>query len=53
MMEVGSHAPALDQGRVDGVDFDIAVFTNLTRDHLDYHGDTETYGAAKKRLFFS
>ena len=48
-MEVSSHA--LDQGRVDAVDFDIAVFTNLTRDHLDYHGDMESYGAAKKKLF--
>ena len=48
-MEVSSHA--LDQGRVDGVDFDIAVFTNLTRDHLDYHGDMESYGEAKRKLF--
>ncbi len=48
-MEVSSHA--LDQGRVDGVHYDIAVFTNLTRDHLDYHGDMESYGAAKARLF--
>ena len=47
-MEVSSHA--LDQGRVDGVHFDVAVFTNLTRDHLDYHGDMASYGAAKKKL---
>ncbi len=48
-MEVSSHA--LDQGRVDAVHFDVAVFTNLTRDHLDYHGDMAAYGAAKARLF--
>ncbi|GAP67164.1 UDP-N-acetylmuramyl-tripeptide synthetase [Mizugakiibacter sediminis] len=48
-MEVSSHA--LDQGRVDAIDFDVAVFTNLTRDHLDYHGTMEAYGAAKARLF--
>ncbi len=48
-MEVSSHA--LDQGRVNGVDFDIAVFTNLTRDHLDYHGTMQEYGAAKAGLF--
>ena len=48
-MEVSSHA--LDQARVAGVAFEIAVFTNLTRDHLDYHGDMPAYAAAKARLF--
>ena len=48
-MEVSSHA--LDQGRIDGVNVDIAVFTNLSRDHLDYHASMEAYGAAKRRLF--
>jgi len=48
-MEVSSHG--LDQGRVNGVDFDVAVLTNLGRDHLDYHGDIESYGEAKKKLF--
>ncbi len=48
-MEVSSHA--LDQNRADHVDFDVAVFTNLTRDHLDYHGSVEAYARAKKRLF--
>ncbi len=48
-MEVSSHA--LDQGRVDAVHYDVAVFTNLTRDHLDYHGSMDAYGAAKARLF--
>ena len=48
-LEVSSHA--LDQDRVAGVRFDTAVFTNLTRDHLDYHGTLEAYGAAKARLF--
>jgi len=47
-MEVSSHG--LDQGRVNGVAFDIAVFTNLTRDHLDYHGDMTAYANAKKKL---
>src|SRR5262249_57982036 len=50
-MEVSSHA--LDQLRVDGVRFHTAVFTNLTRDHLDYHGTMEKYGAAKALLFTS
>lgn len=48
-MEVSSHA--LDQGRVDEVRFATALFTNLTRDHLDYHGTMAAYGAAKARLF--
>ena len=51
VMEVSSHA--LDQGRVEGVGFDGAVFTNLTRDHLDYHGDMAAYGDAKSKLFDS
>jgi UDP-N-acetylmuramoyl-L-alanyl-D-glutamate--2,6-diaminopimelate ligase len=48
-MEVSSHA--LDQGRVEAVRFHTAAFTNLTRDHLDYHRTMEAYGAAKARLF--
>lgn len=51
VMEVSSHA--LEQGRVSGVDFDFALFTNLSRDHLDYHGDMQSYGAAKAMLFKS
>ncbi|HEY5718487.1 MAG TPA: UDP-N-acetylmuramoyl-L-alanyl-D-glutamate--2,6-diaminopimelate ligase [Motiliproteus sp.] len=48
-MEVSSHA--LEQGRVAGLRFRQGVFTNLSRDHLDYHGTMEAYGAAKARLF--
>ena len=48
-MEVSSHA--LEQDRVAAVDFELAAFTNLTRDHLDYHGSMEAYGAAKAKLF--
>src|SRR4030095_11183452 len=48
-MEVSSHA--LDQGRVNGVELDVALFTNLTRDHLDYHRTRAAYGTAKSRLF--
>ncbi|WP_298771188.1 UDP-N-acetylmuramoyl-L-alanyl-D-glutamate--2,6-diaminopimelate ligase [uncultured Shewanella sp.] len=48
-MEVSSHG--LVQARVQAVPFDLAVFTNLSRDHLDYHGSMDEYGAAKKRLF--
>jgi len=48
-MEVSSHG--LEQGRVNGVEFDCALFTNLTQDHLDYHGTMEAYGEAKARLF--
>ena len=49
MMEVSSHA--LTQGRVNGVRYDVALLTNLSRDHLDYHGDMQSYAAAKRRLF--
>ncbi len=48
-MEVSSHA--LDQGRVAGCRFDTAVFTNLSQDHLDYHGTMEAYFASKQKLF--
>lgn len=48
-MEVSSHALALE--RVTGIEFDVAVFTNLTQDHLDFHQDLEDYFAAKARLF--
>ncbi len=48
-MEVSSHG--LDQGRINGVSIDVALFTNLTRDHLDYHGTMAAYGAAKAKLF--
>jgi UDP-N-acetylmuramoyl-L-alanyl-D-glutamate--2,6-diaminopimelate ligase len=49
VMEVSSHA--LEQQRVFGIPFDVAVFTNLTRDHLDYHGTMENYFRAKQVLF--
>ena len=49
VMEVSS--VGLDQGRVNGARFDVALFTNLSRDHLDYHGDMERYAAAKAQLF--
>lgn len=49
VMEVSSHA--LDQHRVDGILYDVAVFTNLSQDHLDYHGTMEEYFRAKARLF--
>ncbi|MCD4779336.1 MAG: UDP-N-acetylmuramoyl-L-alanyl-D-glutamate--2,6-diaminopimelate ligase [Candidatus Omnitrophica bacterium] len=49
LMEVSSHA--LDQGRVDQIDFDTAVYTNLTSEHLDYHADMDAYFEAKAKLF--
>ncbi len=49
VMEVSSHA--LDQQRIAGLQFDVVIFTNLTRDHLDYHGTMESYFAAKSKLF--
>jgi UDP-N-acetylmuramyl-tripeptide synthetase len=50
-MEVSSHG--LDQGRLNGVAFDCALFTNLSHDHLDYHGTMQAYGEAKAKLFES
>jgi UDP-N-acetylmuramoyl-L-alanyl-D-glutamate--2,6-diaminopimelate ligase len=47
-VEVSSHA--LDQGRVNGINFDTVVVTNLSQDHLDYHGDMKEYAAAKKKI---
>ncbi len=49
VLEVSSHA--LDQGRVSGVPFEVAVITNVTREHLDYHGTMKEYRRAKRRLF--
>ncbi len=49
ILEVSSHA--LEQHRVDGIDFDTAIFTNLTQDHLDYHVTLDSYFNSKKRLF--
>ena len=49
IMEVSSHA--LELNRVDHIDFDIGIYTNLTRDHLDFHNSFEEYFNAKKRLF--
>jgi len=49
IMEVSSHA--IDQGRIEGLEFDIAAFTNLSHDHLDYHASFKEYAYTKKRLF--
>ncbi|MBI3236952.1 MAG: UDP-N-acetylmuramoyl-L-alanyl-D-glutamate--2,6-diaminopimelate ligase, partial [Chlamydiales bacterium] len=51
VMEVSSHA--LSQARVEGIAYDVAIFTNLTQDHLDYHGDMQSYALAKSKLFSS
>lgn len=47
-MEVSSHS--IDQGRVNDIDFEMAIFTNLSQDHLDYHGTMETYAAVKRKF---
>lgn len=47
----GSTSHALEQARVAAIDYTLGIFTNLTEDHLDYHGDMEHYFAAKARLF--
>ncbi len=47
-MEVSSFS--IDQGRIAGIDFELGIFTNLTQDHLDYHGNMETYAAVKRRF---
>jgi len=49
IMEVSSHA--MELGRVDAICFDVAAFTNLSQDHLDFHGDMDSYFAAKRKLF--
>lgn len=50
-MEVSSHS--IDQGRIKDIEFEVGIFTNLTRDHLDYHGSMAAYGTAKRKLFDS
>lgn len=50
VMEVSSHG--IDQGRVNNIEIDTAVFTNLSQDHLDYHKDMDAYGKAKQELFY-
>lgn len=48
-MEVSSHS--IDQGRVNGIEFDVGIFTNLSQDHLDYHGTMQAYAGVKRRFF--
>ena len=51
VMEVSSHG--IEQQRIEGLVFDCAVFSNLSQDHLDYHGDMESYFAIKRELFLN
>ena len=49
VMEISSHA--IDQNRIEGINFNTVIFTNLSRDHIDYHGNMENYGETKAKLF--
>ncbi|MBQ7616860.1 hypothetical protein IJS64_02495 [bacterium] len=51
MAVLEASSQGLDQHRFEGIEFDVAVLTNITHDHLDYHGNMEKYSASKKQLF--